>query len=48
MNELQFATGLDAGDDAVPASLRGEGPVYVDDDDDRPQRRQREDEIRYQ
>ncbi|HEV3121735.1 MAG TPA: hypothetical protein VGY53_07525 [Isosphaeraceae bacterium] len=50
MNELQFATGLDSGDDAVPAILRKDNVAATTLDDESPRRRRREleDDIRYQ
>jgi hypothetical protein len=50
MNELQFATGLVAGDDAVPEILRREGvPTAADDKpNSQPRRHEREDDIQFQ
>jgi hypothetical protein len=50
MNELQFATGLDSADDAVPSILRKESvaPIRLDEEGPRPRRREREDDIKFQ
>jgi hypothetical protein len=50
MNELQFATGLVAGDGAVPEILRRESVPTADDDksNSRPRRHEREDGIQFQ
>lgn len=49
MNELQFATGLETGDDTVPAILRKDSEVGAGEDEAPPSRRRQEqqDDIRF-
>jgi hypothetical protein len=48
MNELQFATGLETGDDSVPAILRKKGASLAEEDEagSRTRRREQKDDIR--
>jgi hypothetical protein len=50
MNELQFATGLDPGDESVPAILRKDQAAYAAADEASSPTRRREqiDDIRFQ
>jgi hypothetical protein len=49
MNELQFATGLDAGDESVPAILRADRAAYAGEDEpgSPSRRREQKDDIRF-